>query len=153
MTRGELSCTLCNSFALVSSLSWHPSLSQLIPASDLDQLQSMPINSNSSCFHTSPLTLLLLRHMFSPIHKSSSVPQCSRQRKRHSTDWCAGTRHRHRPATPGRAAGGGLLALLLFCSTSPLSTICLPDVLLLSRTEAITAPTHPALPRLCGIQS
>ena len=55
-----------------------------------------------------------------PQDQPGGAAQCSRQRKRHSTDWCAGSsRHRHRAATPGRAAGGGLLALLLFCSTSP----------------------------------
>ena len=86
-----------------------------------------------------------------------TVPQCWRQRKRDSTDWCAGSRHRHRPATAGRAAGGGLCLLspLLFCSTllTFRSTIW-PDrrIVGVRHTGAITAPTHPALP-CCGIQS
>ena len=68
-----------------------------------------------------------------PQEEPGGAAQCSRQRKRHSTDWCAGSsRHRHRAATPGRAAGGGLLALLLFCSTSPTTICLLPGVLLLS---------------------
>ena len=50
------------------------------PASD--QFQSMPINSLSCCLHTS--TPPPLSHDFS----AAAPPQCSRQRQRHSTDWC-----------------------------------------------------------------
>ena len=148
-----LSCNFLFCSRLVFTVVASQSFPADVPASDLDQFQSMPINSPSSCFHTS---LLLLRHMFSPI-RHNRVPQCWRQRKRDSTDWCAGSRHRHRPATAGRAAGGGLCLLspLLFCSTllTFRSTIWpARRIVGVRHTGAITAPTHPALP-CCGIQS
>ena len=87
-----------------------------------------------------------------------TVPQCSRQRKRDSTDWCAGSRHRHRPATAGRAAGGGLCllsSLVLFNLTH------LPKYYMAGPTYCWcpahwgnygTDPSGPSLP-CCGIQS
>ena len=154
MTRQGLSCNFLFCSHLVFTVVASQSFPADVPASDLDQFQSMPINSPSSCFHTS---LLLLRHMFSPI-RHNRVPQCWRQRKRDSTDWCAGSRHRHRPATAGRAAGGGLCllsSLVLFNLTH------LPKYYMAGPTYCWcpahwgnygTDPSGPSLP-CCGIQS
>ena len=124
------------------------------PASDLDQFQSMPINSLRCCLHTS--TPPPLSHDFS----AAARPQCSRQRQRHSTDWCrcagaTGCRlkapARHARESSRRGVDCAACSPVLFKLTSEF--YIMPMYCWCPAQTAITTPTHPALPQLCGIQS
>ena len=106
----------------LSSPLWHPSLSQLIqPPINSNQCQSI----HSVAAFTHPL--LLPCHMISPQQHRRSVLVRGSGTRLTGADVPvppgAGSRHRH--GTPGRAAGGGLTVqlALLFCSTSPPSSI------------------------------
>ena len=135
----------------LSSPLWHPSLSQLIqPPTSINSNQCQSIHSVAAFTH--PLHLPC--HMISPQqHGRSVLVRGSGTRLTGAgvpVPPCAGSRHRH--GTPGRAAGGGLtvqLALLFFTS----EFYIMPMYCWCPAQTAITTPTHPALPQLCGIQS
>ena len=134
-----LSCTLSNCFPVwCRGIPVFPSWFQPPTSVNSNQCQSIqPVPAFT--------LLLLLRHMFSPV--------------RHNREWCrsvcgrgSGTQLTGVPALgtgtgpprPGEQPEGQLALQCCFVQPYLLSTNL--NVLLLSGTEAITAPTHPALP-------